>query len=120
MARVTIRLPRLKQLTGWSTPTVYRKIKEGILSPPHPLDPSGNGRAVGWFEDEVELLQEQQLAARVTPPEPTSAVPFYKFSKHHKKHDERMAAVSAPSAPAAKPVAKRRRRQRSGREVRAP
>ncbi len=41
--------------TGYSVPTLYRKIKEKKFPPGHRLDP--DGQTVIWWEDEIEAVQ---------------------------------------------------------------
>lgn len=53
--RKAIRRPRVLEATGWSVPTLYRKMKERTFPKGHKLDP--NGQAVVWWEDEVVAWQ---------------------------------------------------------------
>jgi predicted DNA-binding transcriptional regulator AlpA len=59
--RKALRCPAVLQATGWSVPTLYRKIKEGKFPPGTKLDP--DGQAVVWFEDEVEAFQKAAVTA---------------------------------------------------------
>lgn len=59
--RKFLRRAAVLDATGWSTPTLYRKIKEGKFPKPTKLDP--DGQAVGWFEDEVEAFQKAAVSA---------------------------------------------------------
>lgn len=61
MVRTVLRRPAVLQATGWSTPTLYRKIKDGKFPAPTKLDPEG--QAVVWFADEVEAFQKAAIAA---------------------------------------------------------
>ncbi len=63
MARIVMRKPAVLRATGWSNSTLYQKIKDGKFPKPVKLDP--DGRAVGWFEDEVEALQQRRAAERL-------------------------------------------------------
>jgi predicted DNA-binding transcriptional regulator AlpA len=62
--RKILRRKALLAATGWSTSTLYDKISKGIFPPPVKLDPDGDGRAVGWFEDVVIAHQMRLEAAR--------------------------------------------------------
>lgn len=53
--RKAIRRPRVLEATGWSVPTLYRKMKERAFPQSHKLDP--NGQTVIWWEDEVAAWQ---------------------------------------------------------------
>lgn len=59
MARNFLRLPAVKAKTGYSRSTIYQKIGEGKFPRPVRLDP--DGRAVGWFEDQIDELQERAV-----------------------------------------------------------
>jgi predicted DNA-binding transcriptional regulator AlpA len=64
--RKAIRRPRVLEATGWSIPTLYRKMNvEKVFPKAHRLDP--NGQAVVWWEDEVIAWQrgEWKPAAEV-------------------------------------------------------
>jgi predicted DNA-binding transcriptional regulator AlpA len=61
MVRTFLRRPAVLKATGWSTPTLYRKIKEGKFPAGTKLDPDGN--VVGWWEDEVVAFQEAAVSA---------------------------------------------------------
>jgi predicted DNA-binding transcriptional regulator AlpA len=55
MVRKALRKPAILDATGWSTPTLYRKMEQGLFPKSTKLDPTG--RAVVWFADEVEAVQ---------------------------------------------------------------
>jgi predicted DNA-binding transcriptional regulator AlpA len=61
MVRTVLRRAGVLKATGWSSPTLYRKIKEGRFPAGTRLDPEG--QAVVWFEDEVEAFQKAAVAA---------------------------------------------------------
>jgi predicted DNA-binding transcriptional regulator AlpA len=61
MIRKVARLPRVLEATGWAKPTLYAKIANGKFPKGTKLDP--DGRAVVWFEDEVEAYQKAAIAA---------------------------------------------------------
>lgn len=56
MVRKAMRLPAVLDATGWKRPTIYKKIAAGKFPPGKKLDP--DGRAVVWYEDEVEAVQQ--------------------------------------------------------------
>jgi prophage regulatory protein len=58
--RTVIRKPAVLAATGWSNSTLYDKMKIGKFPKPIRLDP--DGRAVVWFEDEVEAFQKRAAA----------------------------------------------------------
>jgi len=60
MARNFLRLPAVKAKTGYGRSTIYEKIAQGKFPKPTRLDP--DGRAVGWFEDQIDDLQERAVA----------------------------------------------------------
>ena len=59
MVRKVLRKPAVLAATGYSNSTLYEKIKRGKFPKPHKLDP--DGRIVGWFEDEIELIQKRAV-----------------------------------------------------------
>jgi prophage regulatory protein len=61
MVRKVLRTPAVLQATGWSKATLYNKITDGVFPRGTKIDP--NGRAVVWFEDEVERIQQRAIAA---------------------------------------------------------
>ena len=61
MVRRFLRLPAVMAATGYSRSTVYEKVKAGKLPPPVRLDPAG--KAVGWWEDEIEAVQDRAVPA---------------------------------------------------------
>ena len=58
-----IRLPRVKDATGLSRSTIYKKISGGDFPPPISL----GDRAVGWLESDIE----RWLTSRVEKTRPT-------------------------------------------------
>ena len=62
MAQRILRKPKVLEVTGWSTSTLYLKMDEGLFPRPIKLDP--DGRAVGWPEEEVDAWQASRIAAR--------------------------------------------------------
>lgn len=61
MVRKVMRLPAVLDATGWAKPTLYKKISDGLFPAGRKLDPKG--RAVVWFEDEVERFQKAACGA---------------------------------------------------------
>ena len=61
MVRKVMRKAAVLEATGWPPSTLYWKIKQGIFPKGTKLDP--NGKAVVWFEDEVEAFQKAAVAA---------------------------------------------------------
>jgi predicted DNA-binding transcriptional regulator AlpA len=61
MVRKALRRAAVLEATGWSVPTLYRKIKESKFPAGTKLDPEG--QAVVWFEDEVEAFQKAAVSA---------------------------------------------------------
>jgi prophage regulatory protein len=59
--RKVARKPAVLSATGWSNSTLYDKIKKGLFPPPVKLDPAG--KAVVWFEDEIEAFQKRAVEA---------------------------------------------------------
>jgi len=55
MVRKANRRAAVLTATGWSVPTLYRKIKEKKFPPGTKLDP--DGQAVVWWDDELEAVQ---------------------------------------------------------------
>jgi len=47
---------------GVGNSTLYKWVAEGKIKPPHKVDPSGSGRGVAWWDNEVEEVQAQVLA----------------------------------------------------------
>ena len=45
-----LRKPSVLDRTGWSAPTLWRRVKDGSFPPPRQIGP----RAVGWLESEVD------------------------------------------------------------------
>jgi len=56
MPRKAMRKPDVLKATGWSNSTLYAKIGAGKFPKGVRLDP--DGRAVVWFEDQVEAIQK--------------------------------------------------------------
>lgn len=56
MVRKALRLSAVIDATGWKRPTIYKKIAAGKFPAGKKLDP--DGRAVVWFEDEIEAVQK--------------------------------------------------------------
>lgn len=50
MPKKILRKPSVLDRTGWSAPTLWRRVKDGSFPPPRQIGP----RAVGWLESEVE------------------------------------------------------------------
>ena len=50
MPNKILRKPSVLDRTGWSAPTLWRRVKDGSFPPPRQIGP----RAVGWLEREVE------------------------------------------------------------------
>jgi predicted DNA-binding transcriptional regulator AlpA len=61
MVRKVMRKPAVLEATGWPPSTLYWKISQGVFPKGTKLDPTG--RAVVWFEDEVEAFQKKALEA---------------------------------------------------------
>jgi predicted DNA-binding transcriptional regulator AlpA len=55
MVRKALRRAAVIDATGWSVPTLYRKIKEKKFPPGTRLDPAG--QSVIWYADDVEAVQ---------------------------------------------------------------
>ena len=55
MVRKVMRLPAVLEATGWAKPTLYAKIAAKKCPPGKRLDP--DGRAVIWFENDIEAVQ---------------------------------------------------------------
>jgi prophage regulatory protein len=47
------------EATGWSNSTLYTKIAQGKFPKPVKIDPEG--RASGWWEDEIEAIQKRAV-----------------------------------------------------------
>jgi len=61
MAKKVLRRRAVLEATGWSKSTLYNKIAGGVFPRGTKMDPKG--RAVVWFDDQVEQIQERALAA---------------------------------------------------------
>ena len=61
MVRKVMRKAGVLAATGWPNSTLYLKIKQGKFPKGTKLDPSG--KAVVWFEDEVEAIQKAAVSA---------------------------------------------------------
>jgi prophage regulatory protein len=57
--RTVLRKPAVLAATGWSNSTLYTKIAEGKFPRPTKLDP--DGRAVIWWDDEIEAFQKRAI-----------------------------------------------------------
>lgn len=55
-----MREPAVKEVTGLSGPTIYRKEKAGSF----PQRVKISAQSVGWFEDEIAGWMEERAAAR--------------------------------------------------------
>jgi prophage regulatory protein len=51
--RTVLRLPAVLATTGWSRSTLYEKVAAGSFPKPMKLDADGNGRAIGWYSDQI-------------------------------------------------------------------
>jgi len=60
MPSLIFRLPAVKEITGLSTATIYRRMEDGSF--PRPI--SLGGRSVGWIASEIEEFIEQQRKKR--------------------------------------------------------
>lgn len=58
MAKVVLRLPKVKFRTGLSRSTIYRRIAEGSFPKAIQL---GSSRSVGWLESDIEKWIETQI-----------------------------------------------------------
>jgi predicted DNA-binding transcriptional regulator AlpA len=79
--RQVLRKPAVLAATGWSNSTLYMKISAGVFPKPIRLDP--NGRAVVWFQDEVEAFQEASDRSR-----------FHRWMNPPAAHSARLEAVT--------------------------
>jgi predicted DNA-binding transcriptional regulator AlpA len=61
MVRKVMRKQAVLEATGWPHSTLYWKISQGLFPKGTKLDP--NGKAVVWFEDEVEAFQKRAVQA---------------------------------------------------------
>jgi len=50
MPNKILRKPSVLERTGWSAPTLWRRVRDGSFPPPRRIGP----RAVGWLESEVD------------------------------------------------------------------
>ena len=55
MVRKVLRKEAVLAATGWRNSTLYKKIADGKFPAGTKIDPTG--RAVVWFEDQVEAFQ---------------------------------------------------------------
>lgn len=60
MIQTILRLPEMKQHSGYSRSTIYLRIKQGLWTKPIHLGP----RAVGWPESEVAALNAARIAGK--------------------------------------------------------
>ena len=70
-----MREPAVLEATGWSSSTLWEKIKTNRFPKPMKLDPSGHGRAVGWFESTVREYQRTIRALAEPPPDKQNLAP---------------------------------------------
>jgi prophage regulatory protein len=61
MVRTALKKPDVLKATGWSNSTLYAKIAAGKFPRPKRIDPEG--RAVIWFLDEIEAVQNRAAEA---------------------------------------------------------
>ena len=54
-----LRLPEVKQASGYGRTAIYAKIKTGEFPKPYPLGP----RAVGWLDSEISAWQDERIKA---------------------------------------------------------
>lgn len=59
-SRRILRLKQVRDVTGLCTSAIYARIADGAFPRQVPL----GGRAVGWFEDEIDTWLEQCGASR--------------------------------------------------------
>jgi prophage regulatory protein len=50
MSNKILRKPSVLERTGWSAPTLWRRVKDGSFPPPRRI----GSRAIGWLESEVD------------------------------------------------------------------
>jgi predicted DNA-binding transcriptional regulator AlpA len=60
--RIALKQPQVLAATGWSSSTLWSKIAEGKFPAPVKTDP--DARAVHWWEDEVEAVQQAATERR--------------------------------------------------------
>ena len=65
MVRKAMRMPAVLAATGWSKPTLFAKIKAGKFPAGTKIDP--DGRAVVWWEDQIEAFQKAAMTAAAVP-----------------------------------------------------
>lgn len=61
MVRKVMRRPAVLEATGWTVPTLYKKMADGRFPKGTKIDP--DGQTVVWFEDEVEAFQKKAIEA---------------------------------------------------------
>jgi prophage regulatory protein len=61
VSRRVLRLPQACAKTGLPKSTLYSLVSQGLFPKPVKLVPGG--RAVGWFEDQIDLFLQQREAA---------------------------------------------------------
>ena len=59
-----LRWPEIHKITGLARNTVHSMARQGRF--PKPLKLSANGRASGWLLSEIQIWQQDRLAARDT------------------------------------------------------
>jgi len=60
MSQAILRLPAIKQLTGYSRSTIYLRAKQGLFPAPIKI----GARAVGWPENEVNAINAARIAGK--------------------------------------------------------
>jgi len=58
-SRRFLRLPEVKQKSGYQRTAIYEKIQRGEFPKPYPLGP----RAVGWLAEEIEAWIDKRIEA---------------------------------------------------------
>jgi len=71
--RISARKKRCLAATGWSNSTFYKKISEGKFPKGTKLDP--DGRAVTWFEDQLEAFQKAATERQAAEDQAATALP---------------------------------------------
>jgi prophage regulatory protein len=66
--RKILRLPAVKDATGFSRSTIYARIAEGKFPRPVKLDPEDKSSKApsGWWEDEVIAYQKRLVGSSAT------------------------------------------------------
>ena len=58
-ARRFLRLPDVKQASGYGRTAIYEKIRKGVFPRPYPL----GARAVGWLAEDIDTWIESRINA---------------------------------------------------------